>query len=74
MADTVSRHKKTLVAATTNAKKIKTLRGDYMTIQELKQIHNEVIDQTTMIKRYLAVTIDEWMKTAIGIENHASML
>lgn len=50
-----------------------------MTIQELKQIHNEVVDQTTVISAlsaqwYRTVTIDERMKAAADLENHANML
>lgn len=50
-----------------------------MTIQELKQIHNEIVDQSTVISAlsaqwYRALTIDERMKAAIDLENHANML
>lgn len=50
-----------------------------MTIQELKQIHNEIVDQSTVISAlsaqwYRTLTIDERMKAAIDLENHANML
>ncbi len=50
-----------------------------MTIQKLKQIHNEVADQTTVISALSAqwlrsVTIDERMKAAADLENYANLL
>lgn len=50
-----------------------------MTIQELKQTHNEVVDQTTVISAlsaqwYRSLTIDERMKAAVDLENRANLL
>lgn len=50
-----------------------------MTIQKLKQIHNKVADQTTVISALSAqwlrsVTIDERMKAAADLENYANLL
>lgn len=50
-----------------------------MTIQELKQIHNQLADQITVLNALLAqwsrsITIDERMKAAADMENQSNML
>lgn len=50
-----------------------------MTIQELKQIHNQLADQITVLNVLLAqwsrsITIDERMKAAADMENQSNML
>lgn len=50
-----------------------------MTIQELKQIHNQLADQITVLNALSAqwscsITIDERMKAAADMENCSNML
>lgn len=50
-----------------------------MTIQELKQIHNQLADQITVLDALSAqwsrsITIDERMKAAADMENCSNML